>query len=690
METWEFLLQREEDNTWLPLESSDVEILEGRYRIVARSGLASTEVEIRITHHAYEETPPIRRVQTRKTKTTPEGLMVVIPYTRLKPGIWDLACSPSGQSDGLGLSWQQSIKLRVLPQEAELGESSTPNLPAETESTPPDSDDTTETVTTEAELSAETETITTESVSPQNEAELSPETATSDVESSTNEYDWVKWDAFAETTSVQPPPPPETETSQTINTTELPLLQLTLNQTAYVAKLGEGFLVSGQVQQLEETEATITSLTEPYLQVSLRDPQTGDILTETQQPVPATELPIVFSAIIYLPFECKTRLILAEISLYDQTVAVARQTFTVTTQVEHLLQAIEEDFSEIDELESMVEDLPNNSAFYLSLPLEPESEQLSLPESQALPPLISQPTSAKLELPGFGNFISENNPTEATPEETLTAATETTKTPETGEVTQIQPIEEIKPLSPVEQEFKHLNIQDRFWTRLNSLATDQDLSQWMRNTTPKPLPETPLLPGVTQPTPAQDSRDSQSATLDAFASSISEDLESQEIVIDDEPIDESPALYPRRPTTPRLQLVPARDEQQLSLPEAFPNDQPLPAPTLEIMTDELVAGRSVPVRVRLPQDLPRVYTKIWVYDRQARNIIDGPRWLTEFAPNGLDEIETMVNLDIAYGSLEVQIEAIAVEMQTQRESQKATLERTVMPPSEPSLPLEED
>jgi hypothetical protein len=675
METWEFLLQREEDNTWLPLESSDVEILEGRYRIVARSGQASTEMEVRITHHAYEETPPIRRVQTRKTKTTPEGLMVVIPYTRLKPGTWDLACSPSGQSDDFGLSCQQSIKLRVLPQEAEIGESSTANLPSddETESTLPESDDGTETV---------------EAVSPiENEAELSAETVTSDMTSATHEYDWVKWDAFADTTSVQPPPPPlDTETSETIDPTELPLLQLILDQTAYVAKLGEGFLVSGQVQQLEETEATITTLTEPYLQVSLRDPQTGDILTETQQPVPATELPIVFSAIIYLPFECKTRLILAEISLYDQTIAVARQTFTVTTQVEHLLQAIEEDFSEIDELEAMAEDLPNNSAFYLSLPLEPESEQPLTLDSQSLPPLISQPTSAKLELPGFGNFISDNNPTEATPEETVTAATNTTEIPETVEETQIQPIEDIKPLSPVEQEFKHLNIQDRFLTRLNSLATDQDLSQWMRNTTPKPLPETPLLPGTIQPTSAKDSRDSQDLTLDAFASSISEDLESQEIVIDDEPIDESPALYPRRPTTPRLQLVPAREEQPVSLPESFLGDQPLPAPTLEVMADELVAGRSVQVRVRLPQDLPRVYTKIWVYDRQARNIIDGPRWLTEFAPNGLEEIETLVNLDIAYGSLEVQIEAIAVEMQTQRESPKVSLERTVMPPSEPSLP----
>ena len=711
METWEFLLQQEEDSTWLPLDSSDVEILEGRYRIVARSGHPSTEMEIRITHHAYEETPPIRRVQTRKTTTTPEGLMIVIPYTRLKPGIWDLCCSPATLSNSLGLSWQQSVKLRVLPHDAELGESPTPTLPAETAVETPDSDQVTasidlkESLSPEKDPDSEIETISanitpftsdtvdhsTETVesSSQTHDEINSniEATNANIIPLTPQEDWVTWDALAEdSTSIQPQSEEVAEASQTRETTELPPLQLTLNQTAYVAKLGEGFLVSGQVQPPdEETETAISTLIEPYLQVSLRDPQTGDILTETQQAVPTTELPMVFSAIIYLPFECKTRLILAEISLYHQTLPIARQTFTITTQVEHLLQAIEEDFTEIDELEAMAEELPNNPAFYLALPLEPDPKQ---PQSaQPSPVPISQSTSAQLELPAFGHFLSEGDHSEATAEETVPPATDVS---DTTEVTQIQPFEKIKPLSPVEQEFKHLNIQDRFWSRLNALANDQDLSQWMKNTTPKALPDTPLLASRSAITPTPDPKDPKDSTLEVLSTSLSEDLESQEIVIDDEPIDQSPALFPRRPTTPRLQLVPAPNEQFLSLPEAFADDQLIPTPTLEIMTAELVAGRSVPVRVRLPQDLPRVYIKIWVYDRQARSIIDGPRWLTEFAPNGLDQIETTVSLDIAYGSLEVQIEAIAVEMQTQRESQKVTLERTVMPPGEPSLPLEED
>ncbi|MGB7427511.1 MAG: hypothetical protein WA933_06850 [Microcoleaceae cyanobacterium] len=687
MESWEFLLQREEDTTWLPLESSDVEILEGRYRIVARSGYSETEIKIRITHHAYEETPPIRRVQTRSTTTTSEGLMVVIPYTRLKPGIWEMCCSPNTISDSFPISQQQSIKLRVFSQDAELGESPQSNFPAATVSVTTDSNsDTThltlgdrpnlpELIESVSEINHQTQSVT--------------ETTPIELQPSTTNEDWVKWDALSESISVSNHSSESAETMETTQTTQSPPLELTLNQTAYVAKLGEGFLVSGQVHSPDQTETSGLSLTEPHLQVCLRNPQTGEVLTETQQTVPSTELPMIFSVITYLPFECKTRLILAEISLYSQTLPVARQTFTITTEVEHLLQAIEEDFTETDSLESLAEELPNNPAFYLALPLEPELEQPQSLQSPELAPVVEQPTTGQLELPVMGRFLSEAPTT--TPASITSSSSEISDSTSVVE-TQPDQTDQIKPLSPEELEFKHLNIQDRFWTRLNALASDQDLSQWMKKTTPKALPETPLLPTTIQPSTAKDYSDvRQDAILDASSYSIPEESESQEIVIDDEPLETSPALFPRRPATPQLQLVPARNNNEdVDRSGTLPDNQPIPAPILQILSDEVIAGRSIAVRVRLPQDLPRVYIKIWVYDRQARSIIDGPRWLTEFAPNGLEQIETTVNLDIAYGSLEVQIEAIAVEMQTQRESQKVTIERTVIPPSEPSLPLEED
>jgi hypothetical protein len=94
MASWEFLLQKEGDNSWLTLESPDVEILEGRYRMVARSGYTNTAIDVRIIYQDFDAVPPVQQVQTRTLTTNAEGLMVVMPYTSLKPGNWQFSCAP--------------------------------------------------------------------------------------------------------------------------------------------------------------------------------------------------------------------------------------------------------------------------------------------------------------------------------------------------------------------------------------------------------------------------------------------------------------------------------------------------------------------------------------------------------------------------------------------------------------------
>lgn len=79
MASWEFLLQKEGDNSWLTLESPDVEILEGRYRMVARSGYKNTSIDVRIIYQDFDAVPPVQQVQTRTLTTNAEGLMVVMP-----------------------------------------------------------------------------------------------------------------------------------------------------------------------------------------------------------------------------------------------------------------------------------------------------------------------------------------------------------------------------------------------------------------------------------------------------------------------------------------------------------------------------------------------------------------------------------------------------------------------------------
>ncbi|KGF72973.1 hypothetical protein DO97_02555 [Neosynechococcus sphagnicola sy1] len=119
MDDWEFLLQKEGDRTWLPLEAPVVEILEGRYRIIARTYRKNTLVEIRIVHQTTEDVTPQRQVQKRQSHTNAEGLIVVVPFSRFKPGLWELRCSGDLLADFMGNGWYAKVQLQVLTRDAE-------------------------------------------------------------------------------------------------------------------------------------------------------------------------------------------------------------------------------------------------------------------------------------------------------------------------------------------------------------------------------------------------------------------------------------------------------------------------------------------------------------------------------------------------------------------------------------------
>jgi hypothetical protein len=90
----------------------------------------------------------------------------------------------------------------------------------------------------------------------------------------------------------------------------------------------------------------------------------------------------------------------------------------------------------------------------------------------------------------------------------------------------------------------------------------------------------------------------------------------------------------------------------------------------------------------MPELSARIYIKLWIYDRQNQALLDGPRWLTDFLPIGDGMLEGMVNLTVPYGGLDVQFEAIAVEVETDRESYKTAIDRRIVPSAPPTLPLE--
>jgi len=120
----------------------------------------------------------------------------------------------------------------------------------------------------------------------------------------------------------------------------------------------------------------------------------------------------------------------------------------------------------------------------------------------------------------------------------------------------------------------------------------------------------------------------------------------------------------------------------------LPPEVPIPCPVLSVPPGQLTAGRLILVRARLPMLVSRVYVKLWIYDRQNQALLDGPRWMTDFLPLDEREVEGMMSLTVPYGGLDVQFEAIAVEVETGRESYKAIVDRQVVPVAAPRLPLE--
>jgi hypothetical protein len=268
----------------------------------------------------------------------------------------------------------------------------------------------------------------------------------------------------------------------------------------------------------------------------------------------------------------------------------------------------------------------------------------------------------------------------------------------------------------VDRAFTELNLDDRFWGRLNALMTDTDLAEWLKVELPPSedlvelegeLSESEVDPLFAQPEeipPSSD--DNEDTTLNDFDESMwdedseevgslnhedipeleppaqpdhpplnREELLEREIVVEDEPPATEPsASQPADSRTVEKQRLRTSDMAQLDL------ETPLPTPELFIPTQELAAGEPVLVRVKLAADSARLGVKLWVQDRQSRSLLDGPRWLMDLSPNKAGELEALTQLVVPFGTVEIRFEAITVDLNSERESHKVSVDRVVVPP----------
>ena len=691
MKKLEFLLQKEGDRTWLPLETPDVEILEGKYRVVARVPHPNTNIEIRVSYTSLLQVPPQRQVQSRSTRTNPEGLVVIIPYTRLKPGKWELSCLADPESKP-AKPWQYSVRLEVLQAESETSEPLQPIDSTETEAASSAID---------SELAAEAD-----------RATPIPEPQPSKI----HQF------------PIPQPSPPKSPYN----------LQIILDRESFVTQLGRPLIISGKIDLPQTPSKTPTPISQSQtaeltkligstqLQIYLRDPQTSQVLAEIQQPMPEQHPPCIFACVTYIPAECKSRLILGEAILSSGNVSLTTQFFTITARLEQLLDVIEDNFGEqkykpepslIASKQASVE--PNLS--FLKLLEKSADSSPTADQSNTLPPKLSsrqdKSVSNKLELPAFGRKLPDSNREQFLSEishspqsEVASNSPAATQPPDVKLESQTQPSESANSLekagfpaidqklenSPqpetasetqpaaTKEAFQTLNVENRFWSRLSSFVSSGESPEWLKATSLSPTPKVAEnsreeIAVVEENTPTPPPVETTESKISAPKST---SWEAREFVVFDEI-----APQPQKKVVAKETTVIEAEVTPMT-PYVLAQDEVVPMPVIE-PPREIVAGKLVKVRVQLPELMPRIFVKIWVYDRQTYVILDGPRWITEFAANGLGNVQASAELEIPYGCMEIEFEAIAVEMQTQRESDKITVHRQVLPPSGPTLPLDD-
>lgn len=163
----------------------------------------------------------------------------------------------------------------------------------------------------------------------------------------------------------------------------------------------------------------------------------------------------------------------------------------------------------------------------------------------------------------------------------------------------------------------------------------------------------------------------------------------EEIIVDDTYIEPEEEIVPSVPEEEEQEEVPLIAPPSPLPLMAVAVVEPLPIPQLYLPEGELIAGTSVRVRIELPEVPPEVVVKLWIKDCQTRWLIDGPYILKDLLPNALGVLEVKTQLHVPFGCLEMRVEAIALNLETQQESDKISLTRSVIPPDLPNLQLDE-
>lgn len=695
MAYWEFLLQKEGDRDWLPLETAHVEISEGRYRIIAHTSFRDAAADIRLSRLLTSELPPRRKTLKRSGTTNENGLMVVIPFTHLTPGLWTLTCSAATASE---TPWKYRVEIQVLAIESGV-----------------------EYWDTELDEANLAESFTSDGATQGIGAESPPSPPTTPSQTSIGDVGMVDPNAaFGDRPSLE----------------DLPL-RLQLKQQALVAQADSPVQIQGQVTTFSQVEGLAT---EGTLWMQLRNPETGAVVHQTTRAISTASLPSRFEMEIVPPANIASRLLVGELSLwtaFEPAQVLAIQGFTLTLNLDELLETVANQaerspttpFEELATspsdtpegtvsdaetgietaatLEKGVESPPSREIPFrliylpssgLTLPpviyrpidkktvgaptlppfaaptTSPQTQQTTQPASQAQSP----PQTKPLTLPPIGSASGSTNRPSTTPPAGKQAPGPQLELPKMGR--SLRPTEEpapspasAEPSSPAATSQQAAppfepDFQGRFWNRLSALAEEAQK-------TAADYKAQVDAAGVETAQPQFSENVSPSATDNSPPN--------YEVVVYETEAVETEGLAGTEPSEPIIEVL---------QPEVINADAlgTVPKPEWIFPQGELVAGAPLPITLRLPAYPRRLAVKVWVTDIQSRTLVDRPRWLMNWTPTPEGDQTAFLQLQVPLGSIEARFEAIAVDLATQQESYKTSLIREIVTSPLPEQPAQDD
>lgn len=303
--------------------------------------------------------------------------------------------------------------------------------------------------------------------------------------------------------------------------------------------------------------------------------------------------------------------------------------------------------------------------------VEGEQELLALPGGD-VPVEIPKPTAGH----GETEVDAENIPYPfvLTPEEQA-AADEPTIVKQEPEASAVED------RSPPDPDHPNLDWNSRFFQRLNTMATDSPDSSWLEESSQEQSPEEEAPVAIVQEEivveaslPEQPVAEAVPPTMEIVVDSLWDEQEQNQT-------DPTMAASPMNYDASGLPYPPEMMAVVTATPEDIQSAQPIPEPILGLSKTEYRATERAVVRIMLPAYPDRLYVKLWLQDRQTRNLLAGPLQLTDFTPNADGSTETLTQMTIPQGATEIRFEAIAINPRLQQESRKVGLDRQVIPNS---------